>query len=53
MFFFLVIFNNFSTIPVAKEKVKVRLALIIPTGAPKTLVNEITVGLNTIKFLSI
>ena len=39
--FFLVIFNNFLTIPVAREKIKVRLALAIPTGVPIILVNEI------------
>ena len=39
--FFLVIFNNFLTIPVVKEKIKVRLALAIPTGVPIILVNEI------------
>ena len=38
---FLVIFSNFLTIPVVKEKIKVRLALAIPIGAPTTLVNEI------------
>ena len=51
-------FNNFLTIPVVKEKIKVRLALVIPTGAPIILVNEIIdtallVALKTIKFLSI
>ena len=55
---FLVIFNNFLTIPVAKERIKVRLALTIPTGAPIILVNEIIdtpllVALKTIKTLSI
>ena len=38
---FLVIFSNFSTIPVVRDKNKVRLALAIPTGAPKILANEI------------
>ena len=57
-FFFLVIFNNFLIIPVVREKIKVKLALAIPTGAPITLVNEIigttpVVTLNTIKILSI
>ena len=52
--FFLVIFNNFFIIPVVREKNKVRLALAIPTGAPTTLVNEISdtppiVALKTIK----
>ena len=56
--FFLVIFNNFLTIPVFKEKIKVKLALAIPTGAPITLVNEISdtppvVALKTIKILSL
>ena len=56
-FFFLVIFNNFLTIPVVREKVKLKLALAIPTGAPIILVNEIIdtppdVALKTIKMLS-
>ena len=54
---FLVIFSNFLTIPVVKEKIKVRLALTIPIGAPAILVNEIIdtpllVAIKTIKFLS-
>ena len=57
-FFFLVIFSNFLTIPVVREKIKVKLALAIPTGAPIILVNEIIdtpllVALKTIKILSI
>ena len=40
-FLFLVIFSNFLTIPVVREKIKVKLALAIPTGAPIILVNEI------------
>ena len=57
-FLFLVIFNNFLTIPVVIEKIKVKLSLAIPTGAPKILVNEIVdtrvlVALKTIKILSI
>ena len=40
--FFLVIFSNFLSIPVVREKNKVRIALAIPTGAPTILVNEIT-----------
>ena len=57
-FLFLVIFSNFLTIPVVREKIKVRLALAIPTGEPKILVNEIIdtpllVALKTIKILSI
>ena len=54
---FLVIFSNFLTIPVVREKIKVKLALAIPTGAPTILVNEIidaplVVALKTIKTLS-
>ena len=56
-FFFLVVLNNFLTIPVVREKIKVKLALAIPTGAPKTLVNEQmdtppVVALKAIKILS-
>ena len=40
-FLFRVIFSNFLTISVVREKIKVRLALAIPTGAPTILVNEI------------
>ena len=57
-FLFLVFFSTFLTIPNVKEKLKVRLALAIPTGAPEILVNEIIdtpqlVALKTIKILSI
>ena len=59
MFFlsFLVIFSDFLAIPVAREKVRVKLALAIPTGTPTILVNEIIdtpplVALKTIKTLS-
>ena len=59
-FFFLfpVIFSNFLTIPVAREKIRAKLALAIPAGAPTVLVNEIIdtlplVSLKTIKFLSV
>ena len=38
--FFLVIFSNFLVIPVVREKIRVKLALAIPT-APIILVNEI------------
>ena len=46
------------TIPAVGEKIKVRLALAIPTGAPMILVNKIIdtsllVALKTIKILSI
>ena len=42
-FFFLlhVMLSNFFTIPVVREKNKVKLALAIQTGAPTTLVNDI------------
>ena len=45
-------------IPVAKEKIKVKLALAIPAGPPIILVNEIidippVVALKAIKILSI
>ena len=58
LFLFLVIFSNFLTIPVVREKIKVKLALAIPTGAPTILVNEIIdtpllVALKTIKAWSI
>ena len=39
--FVVVILSNFLTIPVVRKKNKVRLALAIPTGAQKILVNEI------------
>ena len=39
--FFLVILSNFLTIPVVREKNKVRLALAIPTDAPSILANKI------------
>ena len=56
-FLFLVVLSNFLTIPVVREKIKVKLALAIPTGAPTTLVNEQidtppVVALKTIKILS-
>ena len=55
-FLFLVVLNNFLTIPVARKK-KVKLTLAIPTGAPTTLVNEQidtppVVALKKIKILS-
>ena len=56
-FFFLVVLNNFLVIPVVREKIKVKLALAIPTGAPAILVNKeiVTppvVALKTIRVLS-
>ena len=49
--------SNFLTIPVVREKIKVKLALAIPTGAPTTVVNKIIdtsplVALKVIKTLS-
>ena len=46
-----------NNLRVVKEKIKVKLALVIPTSAPTTLVNEIIdtpplVALKTIKVLS-
>ena len=54
---FLFVSCNFFIIPVVREKIKVKLALAIPTGAPTILVNEQidtppVVGLKTIKILS-
>ena len=54
---FLVIFSNFLTIPVVREKIKVKIARAIPTSAPRILVTEIIdtpllVVLKTIKTLS-
>ena len=40
-FLFLVMLNNFLIIPVVREKIKVRLALAIPVGAPATFAGEI------------
>ena len=58
-FFFLfhVMFSNVFIIPVVKEKIKVKLAFAIPTGAPTPLVREMLdipplVALKTIKTLS-
>ena len=39
--FFLVMLSNVLTIPVLKEKIKVKLAFAIPIGAPTTLVIEV------------
>ena len=48
--------SNFLTIPVVREKIRIKLALAIPTEAPTTLVNEIIdtpplVALKAIKIL--
>ena len=39
-FLFLVVFNNFFTIPVVIESARLQLALVIPTGAPITVAND-------------
>ena len=49
--------SNFLTILVVREKIKVKLALADPTGAPTTLLNKIIdtpplVALKAIKTLS-
>ena len=54
---FLVVRSNFSIIPVVKEEIKVKLALVIPTGALTTLVDEmiqtpLLVAFKAIKTLS-
>ena len=56
-FLFLVILNSFLIIPVVREKIRVNLALAIPTGAPVMLVKEMIgiptlVALKTVKTLS-
>ena len=56
-FLFLVMLSNFFIIPVYREKIKVKLAYAIPTGAPTTLADEmiqtpILVALKTIETLS-
>ena len=37
---FLVVFNSFFMIPVEIENARLKLALIIPTGAPITVAND-------------
>ena len=49
--------SNFLIIPVVTEKIKVKLALAIPTGAPTTLADEmietpLLAELKTIKTMS-
>ena len=56
-FLFLVMLRNILIVPVVREKIKVKLALAISTGAPTTLVREMIdtpplVALKTIKALS-
>ena len=55
-FLFLVMLSNFLIIPVVREKIKVKLALAIPTGAPTTLADEmiqtlLLAALNTINLV--
>ena len=50
--------SNFLIIRVVREKIKAKLALAIPNGAPTTLADELIqtpllVALKTIKILSI
>ena len=40
-FLFLIMLSNFLTIPVGREKIKVKLAPAIPIGAPTTLAEEV------------
>ena len=56
-FLFLVMLSNFLIICVVREKIKVKLAPTVPTGAPTTLTEEIIqtlplAALKTIKTLS-
>ena len=56
-FLFLVMLSNFLIIPVVREKIKVKLTLAIPAGAPTTLADgmiqtPLVVALKTIKILS-
>ena len=39
-FLLLVVFNSFFTIPVQIENARLKLALVIPTGAPITVAND-------------
>ena len=57
-FLFLVMLSNVLIIPVVRDKIKAKLALIIPTGAPTTLSDKmiqtaLLVVLKTIKILSL
>ena len=54
---FLVMLSNFLIIPIVREKIKVKLAFDIPTGAPTTLADEmiqfpLLFALKIIKILS-
>ena len=55
-FLLLVMFSNLLLVPVVREKIKVKLALVIPTGAPTRLADEMIqtlslAALKTIKTL--
>ena len=57
LFLFFVMLSKFLIIPVVREKVKVKLAFAIPTGASTTLADEmiqtpLLVVLKTIKIVS-
>ena len=39
-FLLLVVFNSFFTIPVQIENARLKLALVIPRGAPMTVAND-------------
>ena len=57
LFLFLVMLSQFLIIPVVREKIKVKLAFAIPTGASTTLADEmiqtpLLVVLKTIKIVS-
>ena len=41
IFLFLVVLSNFLIILVAREKINVKFALAVPTGAPTTLTDKI------------
>ena len=56
-FLLLVMLSNLLLVPVVREKIKAKLALVIPTGAPTRLVDEMIqtlslAALKTIKTLS-
>ena len=40
LFLFLVVFNSFFMIPVEVKNARLKLALIIPSGAPMTVAND-------------
>ena len=48
-FLFLAIFNNFFTLPLDNENVRLRLALAIPTDVPITVAND---AIETLPFVA-